>query len=623
MTGFKNQLRHCVIYCLVLWGMLLITGCSPPSVDERIQSELPGRAPDFVVPRAAILATSDGEGLGTFSDGVLLAYEALNRAGIPTRICDRTILADSSRLGDYSIIIASTLFGYHDADQRFSLTFMDDDQLKLLNDWIFDGGVLVAGENFGRNSREGHDRLVDSAELNSETWLLGDAIGVTLTEQNLEGFELSLQADSTETKIWRTKAKYLLTKPEWLLAPSARVDTTRVRVLGSWKNLDRKIPAVWESSWGSGRMFYFSDFRLLHPNLDGGLSSPDEIENFYRYLAARVFPLDERSTIEQISVSPWYRGHTAVLAVTLNATGEEESFERTISSLLEDAPALTLFTSHPETVARRLPADLLQRVEIASLSKSDQQLSHLEPQRARELIHWPPSTAVSIRGFRFPRLARARSIFEYLDLAGYAYDSSLPVNHQDYYAGSLYPVNLMLTDQGGSTELKLLEMGPIFRDDWSFYEKAPSDRIQAAAMYRDFLLEAWSGVFLPRNGLMVQIGDPQFEGESEATLEPVKVLINTALADNGWVTNLATVADFWKMRETVTVSLWRTDNKVQILVSGGEQDIAGLTLKVAVSADWSMERLEAALNGTVQMESDRLLNLISNSGNRSFYSLHD
>ena len=621
MTSFKNQLRHCAITCLALWGMLLITGCSPPTVDERIQSELPGRAPDFLLPRAAILATSDGEGLGTFSDGVLLAYETLNRAGIPTRICDRTILADRARLDEYKIIIASTLFGYHDADQRFSLTFMDDDQLKTLNDWIYDGGVLVAGENFGRNSRQGYDRLVDAAELNSETWLLGNAIGVTLTEQNLEGFELSLQANSTETRIWRTKAKYLLATPEWILVPTAGVDTTRARVLGSWRNRDRIIPAVWESSWGSGLMFYFSDFRLLHPNLDGGLSSPEEIENFYRYLAKRAFPLEEHSTIQQITVSTWYRDHAAVLAVTLNATGEEENFERTISSLLDDAPTLTLFTQHPETVARQLPTDLLQRVEIASLSKSDQQLNHLRAQRAGELIHWPPSLAVSISGFRFPRLSRVRSIFEYLDRAGYAYDSSLPVNHQDYYGGSLYPVNLMLADQGGSTELKLLEMGPIFRDDWSFYDGAPGDRIQAAAMYRDFLLEAWSGVFLPQNGLMVQIGDPQFEGESEVTLEPVKVLINTALADNAWVTNLTTVADFWNMRETVTVSLWRTDNNVQILVSGGDQDIAGLTLKVALAEDWSMERLETALNGTAQMESDRLLNLISSSGNQSFYSL--
>jgi hypothetical protein len=621
MIRFKHRIHPAAILWMALTVVLVNTGCSTQSAVDNISGKAPSRAADIVLPRAAILATSDGDGLGTFCDGVVLAYEALNRAGIPTQICDRTILADRSRLDDYSIIIASTLYGYHDADQRFSLTFADDDQLESLSEWIIAGGILVAGENFGRNTREGHDRLVDSPELNPETWPLGNAIGVPLTEQNLNGYELFMKADSTEPLIWRTRAKHFIKTPEWILAPAADIAEATVKVLGEWVNSDRRIPAVWESSPGSGRMLYFSTFRLLHPELDGGLSTPVEIENFYQYLANLASGTDEDATIKGISVSPWYRDRSAALAVTVNSTGEEENFERTILSLLEDAPAVTIFTNHPGTVARKLPVDLLNRVEIASLSKSDEQLSFISLQRAKELIHWPSSSDVLIEGFRFPRLSRSGQLFEYIDRAGYTYDSSLPVNHQDYYGGSLYPVNLMLSYQDGSSRLNLLEMGPIFRDDWSFYDRAPGNMIQEAAMYREFLLKAWSDTFLPQSGLMVQIGDPNFEGESEVALEPVKTLIRTALADNAWVTNLSTVAAFWTMRETVMVSLWRTDNNVQILVSGGERNIDGLTLNVAVSEDWSLDNVEASLNGEILKKTAGVVNLICTSGNQSFYSL--
>ncbi|MDP8207633.1 MAG: hypothetical protein P9L92_13285 [Candidatus Electryonea clarkiae] len=574
------------------------------------------------MPKAAILATSDGDGLGTFSDGVVLAYEALNRAGITTCICDRTILSNKSRLDQYNILIASTLFGYHDADQRFSLTFIDDDQLDLLSNWIHEGGVLVAGENFGRNTRSGHDRLVDTPELNSEYWILGNAVGVPLIEKNLDGYSLHMNSEATNPKIWKEKEKYSFDKPEWILVPAVDVNTTGVRVLGEWREIDKKIPAVWENSYGSGRMLYFTTFRLLHPSLDGGLSTPDEIENFYKYLADISSGTAKESLNPRISVSPWFENHPAALAVTLNCTGEEENLERTIRSLLEDAPSITIFSNQPEILSQRLPEDLLNNIEIASLSKSNEKLDRIDTQLAKETIHWLPAGDTSIKGFRFPRLSRSHQILQYINQSGYTYDSSLPVNHQDYYGGSIYPVNLMLSEQDGSWSLNLMELGPIYRDDWSFYGDVSGYKIQEAAMYRKFLLDSWNEIFLPQGGLMVQIGDPEFEGESEVTLEPVKTLIEKAVSDNAWITDLSTVANFWKMKENANVSIWQTDNKVQILVSAGDQNLEGLTLTVTFSEEWSSDKSETAINGLIRKESDFNVNLISKSGNQSFYSLN-
>lgn len=613
--------RRLLLLWFVLASLAFFSGCTTQSAEDDISKLLPDRTPDHELPKAAILATSDGNGLGTLCDGVVLAYEALNRSGIPTTVCDRTILSDRSRLADFDILIAGTLFGYHDADQRFSLTFIDDDQLGMLSEWIFNGGILVAGENFGRNSRDGYDRLVDAGELNPETWPLGNAIGVTLLEQNLNGFSLYMNSEDSGPAIWKDKEKYFFSEPTWALVPVVDVETTSIITLGEWRSTDVRIPAAWENQYGSGRMIYFSTFRLLHPNLDGGLASPEEIENFYQYLAAVTSPSDKISTINSISVSPWFEDRSAVLAVTLNCSGEDGNVESTVRSLLDDSPALTIFTNQPETVVGKIPTDLVSKVEVASMSRSDQRLDQIDLQKAKEMIHWPNSRTTLIKGFRFPRLSRSHQVFQYLESAGYAWDSSLPVNHQDYYGGSIYPVGLMLTNRGNSMSLNLLEMGPIFRDDWSFYGDVPGYKLEEAAMYQKFLLETWQNVFLPQRGLMVQIGDPKFEGESEVTLEPVKALIRQANADNGWIATLSTVADFWKMKEFAEIFVWQEDEEIQIHVSGGNHDLEGLTLTITFSEQRRSDRHDTAILGSILNESGTVVKLVSASGHQSFYTL--
>ncbi|HEX04812.1 MAG TPA: hypothetical protein ENH10_06605 [Bacteroidetes bacterium] len=180
----------------------------------------------------------------------------------------------------------------------------------------------------------------------------------------------------------------------------------------------------------------------------------------------------------------------------------------------------------------------------------------------------------------------------------------------------------MLANRGSSLSLKILEMGPIFRDDWSFYGSVSGYKLEEAAMYQKFLLETWNNVFLPQRGLMVQIGDPKFEGESEVTLEPVKALIRQAQADNGWITTLSSVADFWKMKESAVVSVWQDDGQIQIHVTGGEHNIEGLTLTIEFAEQRSNDERETALNGSIHNESPSVVNLVSASGYQSFYILH-
>ena len=108
-TGLRRAFIIAVLAVVpVLAGCLKVTG------DNGARIRLPNRAPDARLPHAAILATGNVDEPGTVSDGVLLAYESLNRAGVPTVVRDRTLLADSELLNRFGIIVAPTLFGYHD-----------------------------------------------------------------------------------------------------------------------------------------------------------------------------------------------------------------------------------------------------------------------------------------------------------------------------------------------------------------------------------------------------------------------------------------------------------------------------------------------------------------------------
>jgi len=99
-------------------------------------------------------------------------------------------------------------------------------------------------------------------------------------------------------------------------------------------------------------------------------------------------------------------------------------------------------------------------------------------------------------------------------------------------------------------------------------------------------------------------------------------LIKKAVSDNAWITDLSSVANFWTMKENANVSIWQSDNKIQILVSADNQNLEGLTLTVTFSEEWSSDKGEAAINGLIRKESDFTVNLISQSGNQSFYALN-
>ncbi len=601
-------------------GLFIFIGCIGKESDE---VKLPRTQPDLRLPQALILATSDGDGLGTVSDGALLAYEALNRRGVPARIMSRTILADSIALERYGIIVASTLYGYHDADRRYSLTYMDDDQIRLLKDWAAGGGILIAGENFARNTREGYDRILDSGRLDSAAWLFSEAVGAALAELDLNGY--SLAADS-EHNLWDSGVKTTLTQPGYTLVPAQPSDSLNITISAEWGRCEEAIPAVWVNRFGEGLCYYFTSFRLLHPSQDGGLASPEEIERFYQAVGDSIAnrALSATGGKFSLSIPPWPGNRPAALALTLNCRCDEDGLFELIQKLTDAAGALTIFAQHPQKVQDSLPSPLREKVEIASLSRTDLVLTDLERGHALEMIHIPQREDFSLNGFRFPRLARNYALLERLDRLGYLYESSLTVNHIEYYQGSLFPLRLNLAgEECGAAELNLLEIGPIYRDDWSFYHDRSRGAEKNASLYQQFLLNLWEDVFLPGKGAMVQIGDPLFQGSSDTLLQPVIKLAARAAEDGAWITTLADIAEYWNARENAEVEVWSGGSGAVIAVEGKGRNLEGFTIALRLAPEYAARRIRwKAQNAEVNQSGGDTLFIVCGAGERAGVKLN-
>ena len=140
-----------------------------------------------MLPRALFITTGSGQNNVELEQGVVVAVQSFNKRGVPVRLETRDVLYHPEKLREYNILILSTFPGYHDADRKYSLTYMDDVQLENLNRFVQQGGVLIAGDNLGRNFYDGTDRIVKFGKLAPENWVLSATFGVRLSEKNMSG----------------------------------------------------------------------------------------------------------------------------------------------------------------------------------------------------------------------------------------------------------------------------------------------------------------------------------------------------------------------------------------------------------------------------------------------------
>lgn len=223
---------------------------------------------EYTIPKVLFVTTGDGDGRGTVSDGVILALQEFNKSGAFVRLENRKILHNQEELSEYSIMILPTAYGYHDADRRYSLSFLSDSEMKNISNWVKNGGTLVSDINLGRNKLSGEDRITKSGEFTPDNWIFADCFGTNLTEINLENFHIT----NSVIDAWSDDITDKFDSNEWTPV-ATNITSNKAKVLASWKNGETLYPAILQNKFFAGNTILLGNFSIIHPASDGGFSN--------------------------------------------------------------------------------------------------------------------------------------------------------------------------------------------------------------------------------------------------------------------------------------------------------------------------------------------------------------
>jgi hypothetical protein len=547
------------IYFLILSIILLFIGCGQKA--ETISSDKPVLM--YRAPRVLIITAGDKDGTGTISKGVVVTLEALNKLGARVILDNRSILYRPEELSQYTHLYAPTLYGYNDADRKFSLTYLDSLALNNIVHWVAAGGILVAAENFGRNENDGTDRIALHEILTKDNWPLSKLFGYSFEEINLDSSVFELDSLNAIALAWsRDRRTFTVDRPGWLLTP---VDTDSNRQQENWAYWNEhgiRRPAAILNHYEKGWAIYISLSLILHPVADGGLSTNQEILEFWRGILQLH---DNQVNTPIIGINPWPGEYQSALAITLNSSGNEKSLSTALDSLLDCGGHVTLFLhGHVDEKIMSMLSNI-PRVEIASGGYDVDIFPNAGFESIREdLYKAKQAYGNKARGFRFPHLRRSYEAMQLLNNQDYLYESSLVVSASENNSGSFIPYNIPIYKQ--SEELfatNVLELSPLELDDWAFYGKglmggnySPVQQIKDAEMYGEYLGHTLNENIIPVNGAMVTLGYPDYVGYSQHTLRPLLEFVRNAKSSGLiWLANLTEIADFWQERSKLDVDI--------------------------------------------------------------------
>ena len=531
----------------------------------------------YHLPKVLFLTTGDGEGRGTVSDGVVLALQSFNKDGIFVRLENKSALLQPQILKQYQIIIAPTIRSYHDLPKPEALTFLTDAEMRNLSEWVKNGGTLVAGENIGRNTSDGKDRLIEKGILDKTNWILSECFGVEMKEINTEKF--NLQAD--EKGIWNEIDKPFLKTP-WRLAPVNISETAKVYMTQTDGNFS--YPALVVNKYGKGNAVLLPTFRLLHPQNDGGLSTENQISRFYHWIVdlsigKRKYP---------IFVSPWKDARTSAYCQTFDDGGTPEQYKRIINFINDNKlPTVFFVTPHiRKDVQLWLEKEKLISLQGHSFNHPDfRKLNY--GQTLNEFLLNRNYWRKNFTGFRFPYVSNSFWGMYVLNKLGFKYETSIAANHFEFIRGSVVPYNIPIFKDDFFTSLDLLEISQIYHSDWYFYQKVLDKEInynealqrKDAVRFKEYLFRYFNEVVKPNNGVMVFLGHPMYSGISETTLQPLQEFIDYLKTQNVWIASLNSIAIRWDKLKNLEISVNEQNNSVTLNIKS-DSLIDGLTLKL-------------------------------------------
>jgi len=525
----------------------------------------------YKLPKILLLTTGDGDGYGTVSDGVVLALQSFNKVGAFVRLENREVLLNRKKLGEFTILILPTTKSYHDKPMRHSLTFMSDMEMENISYWVKNGGTLVAGNNVGRNTLKGKDRLKNI--LTKENWILSECFGTDLKEMNTAVFS----AKDTKLKIWKKDFLNPKTENRWYPVP---INTT-AKTLSKWYNDFEEFPAMIINKYGKGNAILLPTFDLLHPKADGGLSDFSQIDKFYNY----VYNLTIGKRNVPIFINPWKGGHNTAFCWSFDDGGNSEQYQRVVKFIQQYKVKTTFFITQEVTqdLIKLLETEPLIKIQGHSFSHPNfRELNYFETKNEflRNRQYWNKKFS----GFRFPYVSNSFWGMQILEELYFIYETSIAVNHFEHIRGSVIPYNIPIFNDKMYKCLDLLEISQIYNDDWFHYQKVLetddySEKMQKedAKAFEKYLIKFYTEIVEPNKGVMVFLGHPMYSGISEITMQPHHKLMSLFEEKNIWITSLENIANHKNKLKKLNVNVSEEDKKVIINLSIKNDKIQGLS----------------------------------------------
>ncbi len=509
--------------------------------------------------------------------GIIVAIQTFNKRGIPVRLEPRDVLYDFDYLTQYNIIILSTAKGYHDGDRMYSLSYMTDAELSNLNKFVESGGVIIAGDHVGRNLSDGTDRILETQQLNPDNYSLSEVFGVTLKESNMRSYKIC--GDISQS----LKGDFLSSSEEdlWTLVPQDII-SDKLKVLASWQNDNDTLPAIIQNRYGKGLAFLLASSDFINPANSGGHWSVNQINDFYNYVADEYY--NENNI--NISLNPWPNAYDVAFCVTFNANGEFDNYKYVVNRLndLKIKPSFFVSGLINDTIKDFIKSN---NINIASTGFHYVNFRNITyPIALNDILENEYEWDRKFKGFRFPYTSPNFTGLIAIDLHDYDYESSISVNNLEFMHGSVFPYNLVISEDKFYKSTNILEIGPIYHDDYFYLGKLmsndyknPDQLTEDIMLYDQYLQDFWKYSIKPYNGLMVYLGHPGLVGFNRNTFSALENLIDTVKQDNTWMTSIDEVADYRSKLEKFRFFVESKNNTVIIYVDCKDDiSIENLTL---------------------------------------------
>jgi len=563
-----------ILLAIIIFSTLMIQ-CSKNEKDISKQ-EIPGNL--FQLPNALFITTgvNFGKENPALSEEVVVAIQTLNRRGIKVRLEPRDVLFDKEFLSNYSIIILSSSLGIHDADRNYSLTYMTNHELMNLKDFVNDGGILIAGDNIGRNYFDGSDRIKKFKELSPSNYPLSEVFGAMLEEKNMKGYKITGKKDAFKNESLRT-FEYDI----WTLVPD-KVISRELKVLASWENGDKTYPAITKNKFGKGTGYLLASSDFLLPANSGGYSGIKQIQKFYNFVVDDYL---EQNNIS-LELNPWPYGYNQAFAVTFDSGGNLKNYKFIIDKMKKQG-IVPMFFVNGKTDSLVKDYLLEKNIPIASSGYRNKSYKDINYSlAANDILRNENEWGTHFTGFRFPYITPNYFGLLAADIHHYKYESSISVNNIDFIHGSIFPHNLVISHHRFYKSSDMLEIAPTYKDDLFFLGnpdvqeyRSEEQKKNNLLLYNQYLKDFWQIATKANNGLMLLIAHPNLVGRNNLTFEPIKNIINTVKSENTWMTDIDEVANYTLDMQNLRFHIENKGKMTKVYVKSPNDNITrGVTL---------------------------------------------